>query len=184
MEIKQIKEFANSSIIQMRIYVYMNMKYIVSDLFMCIVFPTQNPHVSIFRSQKIHKSIHKKIDVIKWIKTNELFFCFCLFVSLFFVQQTHNLLCTGQTKFLPHVFEFPYVLSAVLQSSDAAMDLVPNTQSVVLIFGALLLILNPTLRLSWDLTGIHWWSVTIWSTISLAQNFATHLSNLGIYKLL
>lgn len=41
-------------------------------------------------------------------------------LSLVFVQQTHNLLCTEQTKFLPYVFEFPYVLSAVLQSSDAA----------------------------------------------------------------
>lgn len=101
-------------------------------------------------------------------------------LSLVFVQQTHNLLCTEQTKFLPYVFEFPYVLSAVLQSSDAAKYLVPNTQSVVLIFGALLLILNPTLRLLWDLTGIHWWSVTIWPWISLSQNFATHLSNLGI----
>lgn len=81
---------------------------------------------------------------------------------LFFVQQTHSLLCTEQTKFFPYVFEFPYVLSAVLQSSDAANYFVPNTQSVVLIFGALLLILNPTLRLLWDLTGIHWWSATIW----------------------
>lgn len=83
-------------------------------------------------------------------------------LSLGFVQQTHNLLCTEQTKFLPYVFDFPFVLSAVLQSSDAAKYLVPNTQSVVLIFGALLLILNPILRLLWDLTGIHWWSVTIW----------------------
>lgn len=79
-----------------------------------------------------------------------------------FVQQAHNLLCTKQTKFLPYVFEFPYVLSAVLQSSDAAKYLIPKTQSVVLIFGALLFILNLTLRLLWDLSAIHWWSVNIW----------------------
>lgn len=97
-----------------------------------------------------------------------------------FVQQTHNLLCTKQTKFLPYVFEFPYVLSAVLQSSDAAKYLVPKTQSVVLIFGALHFILNLTLGLLWDLSAIHWWSVTIWPWISVSQNFATRLSNLGI----
>lgn len=82
----------------------------------------------------------------------------CTFLPLgcyFFIQRTHNLLCTGRAKFFPYVFEFLCVLSAVLQSSDAAKDLVPNTQSVVLIFGALLLILNHTLKLPWDLTGLH-----------------------------
>lgn len=92
----------------------------------------------------------------------QLMYFFPFRLSRVFVQQTLNLLCTEQTKSLPYVSEFPSVLPAVLQSSDAAKYLVPNTQSVVFIFSALLLILNHTLRLLWDLTGIHWWSITIW----------------------